>query len=130
LNPDRSRVELYDIPSDSSEQNNLARQHPEIVERLAQQAIAWQKTLPAGPVEPAAGKNDYPWPLEGAGPVKEAIDCNAMFDKKDLDHDGVLTLEEFLRGFPDQAEGRRRFQLFDTNHDGNLSREEFINMGR
>jgi Ca2+-binding EF-hand superfamily protein len=35
-----------------------------------------------------------------------------------------------LHGFPDQAEGRRRFQMFDTNHDGNLSREEFINMGR
>ena len=130
LNPDRSRVELYDIPSDSSEQNNLAKQHPEVVERLAQQAIAWQKTLPEGPIEPAAGKNDYPWPQEGAGPVKEAIDRNAMFDKKDVNHDGVLTLEEFLHGFPDQAEGRRRFELFDTNHDGKLSREEFINMGR
>jgi len=130
LNPDRSRVELYDIPADPSEQNNLAAQHAELVARLAQRALAWQKTLPEGPVEPAAGKNDYPWPKEGAGPVKEAMDRSAMFDKKDLNHDGVLTLEEFLHNFPDQAEGRRRFRAFDTNHDGKLSREEFINMGR
>jgi Ca2+-binding EF-hand superfamily protein len=58
------------------------------------------------------------------------MDRSAMFDKKDLNHDGVLTLEEFLHNFPDQAEGRRRFRAFDTNHDGKLSREEFINMGR
>lgn len=130
LNPDHSRVELFDIPSDPSEQNNVAGQHPEVVERLAQKALAWQKTLPEGPVEPVAGKNDYPWPKEGTGPVKEALDRGAMFDKKDLGHDGFLTLEEFLQGFPDQAEGRRRFERFDTNHDGKLSREEFMNMGR
>ncbi len=64
LNPDRSRVELYDIPADPSELNNLAERHPEIVARLAATALAWQKTLPAGPVEPSAGKNNYPWPKE------------------------------------------------------------------
>ena len=62
LNPDRSRVELYDIPNDPSEMNNLAGRRPEVVEKLAAQVIAWQKTLPAGPVMPTAGKNDYRWP--------------------------------------------------------------------
>jgi arylsulfatase A-like enzyme len=62
LNPDRSRIELYDIPQDPTELNNVAGQHPEIVQRLAERVLAWQKTLPAGPVEPAAGKADYPWP--------------------------------------------------------------------
>jgi arylsulfatase A-like enzyme len=62
LNPDRSRVELYDIPRDPSELNNLAGRQPQVVARLAEKALAWQKTLPEGPVEPSAGKNDYPWP--------------------------------------------------------------------
>ena len=62
LNPDRSRVELYDIPRDPSELNNLAGQRPEVVKSLSEKALAWQKTLPAGPVDAAAGRNDYRWP--------------------------------------------------------------------
>jgi N-acetylgalactosamine-6-sulfatase len=62
INPDRSRVELYDIPRDRMELNNLAAAHPEIVNRLAEQAVAWQATLPKGPVEPTAGKINYDWP--------------------------------------------------------------------
>lgn len=65
LNPDRSRMELYDIPADPSEMNNLAAANPDVVERLAKQALAWQATLPKGPIEPSAGKNDYPWPKGG-----------------------------------------------------------------
>jgi arylsulfatase A-like enzyme len=64
LNPDRSRVELYDIPADPAQMNNLAARHPGVVARLSKQALAWQATLPRGPVAPAAGKNDYPWPKE------------------------------------------------------------------
>ncbi len=62
MNPDRSRVELYDIPNDPSEVDNLAKQNPEVVERLAGIALDWQKTLPPGPIDPDAGSNAYPWP--------------------------------------------------------------------
>ncbi len=62
INPDRSRTELYNIPRDPSELHNLAQDHPEIVERLAKQVLAWQKTLPEGPFDKGAGRNDYPWP--------------------------------------------------------------------
>ncbi|MCU0918144.1 MAG: sulfatase-like hydrolase/transferase [Planctomycetes bacterium] len=62
MNPDRSRVELYDIPSDPTELDNVASQNPDVVERLARQVLAWQKTLPAGPIEAVAGSNAYPWP--------------------------------------------------------------------
>ncbi len=62
MNPDRSRVELYDIPADPRESNNLAARQPQVVERLATKVLAWQKTLPPGPVEPVAGKDDYRWP--------------------------------------------------------------------
>ena len=62
LNPDRSRVELYNIPRDPSELHNLATDHPEIAERLSKAALTWQKTLPEGPFDKTAGRNDYPWP--------------------------------------------------------------------
>jgi len=62
MNPNRSRVELYDIPRDPSEVNNLAAAHPDVVERLSKELLAWQKTLPEGPVSPGAGSNAYRWP--------------------------------------------------------------------
>jgi len=62
LNSDRSRVELYDIAADPSEQNNLASQQADVVARLSEKVLAWQKTLPPGMADPSAGKNDYPWP--------------------------------------------------------------------
>jgi len=62
LNPDRSRVELYDIPADPTELNNLAERRPDVVARLSRRLLAWRKTLPPGPVDPLAGSNRYPWP--------------------------------------------------------------------
>ncbi len=49
MTDDRSRVELYDIPKDRFERNNLAARHPEIVERLADKVLLWKSTLPAEP---------------------------------------------------------------------------------
>ncbi|MFC1607157.1 sulfatase [Candidatus Latescibacterota bacterium] len=62
MNPDRSRVELYDIPSDPTELTNLAGKHPDEVKRLSEPLMKWQATLPEGPVHPDAGSNAYPWP--------------------------------------------------------------------
>ncbi|MCP5119840.1 MAG: hypothetical protein GY953_54270 [bacterium] len=62
LNPDRSRIELYHIPNDPRESENVASRHPAIVNRLTDKALAWQKTLPKGVTDPTAGKDDYPWP--------------------------------------------------------------------
>jgi N-acetylgalactosamine-6-sulfatase len=64
MNPDRSRVELYDIPHDATELDNQAKTHPDVVERLAPPLLAWQKSLPQGPIHPLSGRNDYPWPKE------------------------------------------------------------------
>jgi len=69
LNPDRSRVELYDLPRDPTQLNNLAEKHPDTVAALAGKALDWQATLPKGPLDPTAGKADYPWPGV-AKPVK------------------------------------------------------------
>lgn len=70
VNPDGSRVELYDIPRDSMELDNLADRKPEVAKRLKDKALAWFKTLPEGPIEERAGKNDYRWPKD-VGPVEE-----------------------------------------------------------
>ncbi|HSA08754.1 MAG TPA: sulfatase-like hydrolase/transferase [Candidatus Paceibacterota bacterium] len=70
LNPDRSRIELYDIPRDPTELANAAKDHPDVVDRLAAKALAWQATLPKGPIESAAGKANYPWPSQREGPER------------------------------------------------------------
>lgn len=62
LNPDGSRKELYEIPKDPSEMDNRAAREPAVVRRLEKTALAWQAALPKGPADPAAGRNDYPWP--------------------------------------------------------------------
>ncbi len=62
MNPDRSRLELYDIPRDPTEMNNQAAAHPQIVKSMSARLMAWQKELPKGYVAPAAGKSNYPWP--------------------------------------------------------------------
>jgi len=62
MNPDRSRIELYDIPSDPTELDNLADQNPDIVAKLSERLLRWQKTLPPGPMDADAGSNAYPWP--------------------------------------------------------------------
>jgi N-acetylgalactosamine-6-sulfatase len=62
MNPDGGRVELYDIVKDPTELDNVADRHPETVKELSRKVLAWQKTLPPGPVEDVAGSNAYPWP--------------------------------------------------------------------
>ncbi len=62
LNPDRSRVELYRIPADPTELKNCADRQPQMVEDLSRKALAWQATLPKGPLDDSTGKDDYPWP--------------------------------------------------------------------
>ncbi len=62
LNPDRSRVELYDLTTDRMQVDNVAAQNPEVVEKLARQVVDWSKTLPEGPSDPGNANNRYPWP--------------------------------------------------------------------
>lgn len=66
MNPDRSRVELYDIPRDPMELTNMAEREKQIVSRLSAMALAWQRTLPPGPVDAEAGKNGWPMPRGSA----------------------------------------------------------------
>ena len=123
---DGSRVELHNLAADRAEAKDVAKQHPDIVARLKQLALEWKKTLPSEPDPACISKAEAAKP---AAP-KSGQNRGAIFDQKDKDHNGALSLVEYLDRFPDQAEGRRRFPTFDTDHDGSLTRDEFIRMGR
>ena len=62
LNPDRSRVELYNIPADPMELANHAKFEETLVKQMSEQVLDWQATLPEGPIDDEAGSNAYPWP--------------------------------------------------------------------
>jgi len=62
LNPDRSRIELYDMRTDHTQVDNVAAAQPELVARLSKLALDWHATRPPGPRDPGAGGNSYPWP--------------------------------------------------------------------
>ncbi len=62
MNPDRSRVELYDIPADPREMNNLADDYPNVVRRLSKKVLAWQQTLPKTPLHEECGESEWDWP--------------------------------------------------------------------
>ncbi len=62
MNPDGSRIELYDLLKDPRESDNVADEHPEIVRRLAERLHTWYAHLPEAPADARAGRDDYPWP--------------------------------------------------------------------
>ena len=71
MNPDRSRVELYEITKDLTQLSNVAEKNPQIVARLSERLLAWQKELPPGPREENAGKVTYALPGLKAPPAGE-----------------------------------------------------------
>jgi N-acetylgalactosamine-6-sulfatase len=67
MNPDGSRVELYNLPQDPSEVDNKAVANPRIIEELSKKLLAWKKSMPAGvkTIPADAGDYKYPWPGRG-----------------------------------------------------------------
>jgi N-acetylgalactosamine-6-sulfatase len=63
MNPDGSRVELYNLKENVCEMDNRASEFPQIVERMSQQLLEWRKSLPDSESIPKnAGSFNYPWP--------------------------------------------------------------------
>ena len=46
MTADRKRVELYQLPADRLEKSNVAKQYPEVRERLQKAVLDWQASLP------------------------------------------------------------------------------------
>ncbi len=62
MNPDRSRIELYNIVEDPSELQNLAALKPDLARKLSNELLEWNDTLPESPIDSGAGKNTWDWP--------------------------------------------------------------------
>jgi N-acetylgalactosamine-6-sulfatase len=62
MNPSMNRLELYNVVEDPGEVDNLANEHPAIIEKYSNFLLEWHKTLPEGPVHPDAGEKVYNWP--------------------------------------------------------------------
>jgi Ca2+-binding EF-hand superfamily protein len=62
-----------------------------------------------------------------AAPEKKAADPQKVFNRKDANGDGSLSLDEFKAGMkPEVAEkADKRFKKIDGNGDGKLSFDEF-----
>ncbi|MDZ4688961.1 MAG: sulfatase-like hydrolase/transferase, partial [Planctomycetaceae bacterium] len=62
LNPDGSRIELYDLTTDLTQLNNVAEHHADVVAGLKDKVLAWSKELPPGPRDPGAGAMNFGYP--------------------------------------------------------------------
>ena len=120
--PATAEFELYDYRDDPGETKNVAADRPAVVAPLRALLATHPEAKPQ--IKPAT-----PATVAAPAPTKVNQDRHAMFDRRDKNHDGRLSLEEFLEGQPDPTEAPKRFPTFDANKDGFLSREEFVNSG-
>lgn len=49
VNQERKLTELYNLESDWLEKQNIASEHPEVVQRLSEKLVAWKESLPSNP---------------------------------------------------------------------------------
>jgi iduronate 2-sulfatase len=110
-----AEYELYDYRTDPRETKNRAAEQPKVVAELKAILARHPEAKPQISTEPTP---------------RATTDRNALFDRRDRNKDGKLTLEEFLQGQPDPDEAPTRFRRFDANKDGVLSREEFVKSGK
>lgn len=121
LSPSQPERQLFNLAEDIGEQRDLAAERPEKLEQLHKAWLDWSATLPPR-ANPIKGK-------PAAASAKPAQDRAVIFGMKDKNHDGTLSLEEFLVNQPDPEAAKTRFQKWDADKDGVLSRDEFVKMG-
>ncbi len=75
------------------------------------------------------GKQAAPAATGAVAAAQAGQDRVARFNGRDLNHDGKLSLEEFLATAANKQTAKPRFEQADADKDGFLTREEFMNMG-
>jgi N-acetylgalactosamine-6-sulfatase len=129
---DGQGAQLFDIPKDAAEKNDVAGANPDIVKELTAKALAWAKTLPASPARDKFAKDGAQAKARKSAPSsqKKTLDRPAIFSNWDQDKDGFLSKAEFIPHIADQADAPARFVRFDKDQDGRLSKAEFVAAGK
>jgi len=131
ISPQQPKLQLFNLADDIGEKRDLAVEKPELVERLHKAWLDWSAPLPprANPAKSKPAVAGLVRRSSDVGGTKPAQDRGALFEKKDVNHDGKLSREEFLANQLDPEEAKTRFEKWDADKDGFLSREEFLKMG-
>ena len=118
------RAELFDLSQDRAQAKDVSDEHPGVVDGMRKKIDEWVKSLPPDSVRPKTPK-----PAKGRTKSSQKTPPGraAAFEKKDLDGNGELTLNEYLHNFPGPDAVRVRFPKFDRDGNGVLSRDEFVN---
>jgi hypothetical protein len=124
-------AQLYNIPKDPGERQDVATANPEVVKSLTEKALAWVKSLPPSPARDKFVQSGTPSKTgkKTSTKPKKQLDRPAIFTSWDKDKDGFLSKEEFIPHMADQADAPARFVRFDQDKDGRLSKEEFVKAG-
>ena len=124
-------AQLFNIPKDPGEHQDLAVQYPEVVKTLTAKALAWNKTLPASPARDKFIANGQTKGTAKPAPAKakKNYDRPKIFESWDKNKDGFLAKDEFIPHMGDQADAPARFIRFDQDKDGRLSKDEFVRAG-
>jgi N-acetylgalactosamine-6-sulfatase len=147
VNHNGTRAQLFNIPQDIGEEQDLAAENPDVVKSLTAKALAWARSLPSSPARDAAEKTGQSQDGRGAAkPAKKKAkadgkanvkasakptpsDRATVFDRWDKNSNGQLSLEEYTAGLAKKENAEQRFKSFDANRDGTLTKEEFIQAG-
>ncbi|MFZ9344268.1 MAG: EF-hand domain-containing protein, partial [Opitutales bacterium] len=124
-------AQLYNIPKDPGERQDVATANPEVVKSLTEKALAWVKSLPPSPARDKFVQSGTPSKAgkKTSTKPKKQLDRPAIFTSWDKDKDGFLSKDEFIPHMADQADAPARFVRFDQDKDGRLSKEEFVKAG-
>jgi hypothetical protein len=129
-----NREQFFDLEQDPGELKNLVADTSLAAEvsrhrgLLEQWMKATQDKFGLAPATPKAAKAVKGKPANTA--AQPTQDRASLFEQKDKNHDGKLTLEELLANHPSPENAKSNFAKWDTNNDGYLDRDEFIRMGK
>ena len=118
------RFELYHLANDVGESNDVSDSHPHMVKKLDAEIDAYlTRTKAAVPIpNPAYNPKVMNIPPQ----TKKRPDPNTFFQRRDVNNDGTITLQEYI-GNPkirDVEALTRQFNGRDRNQDERLSLEE------